>query len=70
MCVFCRLINVPCSTAIQRQIYTEDFDEIIGQLPFLKNRLESDDPSKVIRKIMNHVRAHCFPEHTWYHSHL
>ena len=47
------LIVAPYSTLIQREIYTEDFNSIIGHLPFLKNRLESDIPSKFIQKIVN-----------------
>ncbi|KAF9778072.1 hypothetical protein BJ322DRAFT_1114612 [Thelephora terrestris] len=47
----------PCSTPIQRKIYTDDFDAITGHLPFLKDRIESDVPSKVIRKIMNQVQS-------------
>jgi hypothetical protein len=44
------------STPTQLQVYVEDFDEIIYHLPFLKHRLESNVPSKFIRKTLNYVR--------------
>ncbi|KAF9789208.1 hypothetical protein BJ322DRAFT_1105075 [Thelephora terrestris] len=44
-------------TPIQRKIYTEDFEMILGHLPFLKNRLESNDSSKSIQKIINKVQS-------------
>lgn len=56
-----QLIVAPYSTLIQREIYTEDFNSIIGHLPFLKNRLESDIPSKFIQKIVNKVCKHLCP---------
>ncbi|KAF9786096.1 hypothetical protein BJ322DRAFT_1107959 [Thelephora terrestris] len=42
-------------TPIQRKIYAEDFDSITSHLPFLKNRLESDVPTKFLRKVI--IRA-------------
>ena len=48
----------PHSTLIQHKIYTEDFEQITDNLPFLKKRLESDDPSRVIRKITHRVCLH------------
>lgn len=39
-------------------MYTQDFEEITGNLPFLKSRLESNIPSRVIRAITNKVRPH------------
>ena len=47
----------PHSTPIQHKIYSEDFVQITSNLPFLTKRLESDDPSRVIRKIVHKVRA-------------
>lgn len=47
---------LPHSTAIQRKIHTDDFDQIISILPFLKDRLESADTSQVIRKVIHVVR--------------
>jgi hypothetical protein len=47
----------PRSTTIQLKIYTEDFEQIVGNLPFLKNRLESNEPSRVIRNITHRVRV-------------
>ncbi|KAF9791087.1 hypothetical protein BJ322DRAFT_1208320 [Thelephora terrestris] len=44
-------------TPTQLQVYVEDFDEIIYHLPFLKHRLESDVPSKFIRKTLNYVQS-------------
>ncbi|KAF9786305.1 hypothetical protein BJ322DRAFT_1108158 [Thelephora terrestris] len=44
-------------TPIQRKIYAEDFAVIVGHLPFLKNRLESNDPSRFIQKILHQVQS-------------
>ena len=44
------------STPIQLKIYAEDFEQIIGNIPFLKGRLESNEPSRIIRKIVHKVR--------------
>ena len=52
-----KLITALSSTPIQRKIYSEDFEMILGHLPFLRNRLESDDSSKSIQKILNRVSA-------------
>lgn len=46
----------PRSTPAQRKVYCEDFEQIIENLPFIKNRLESNDSSLVIRKIAHKVR--------------
>ena len=47
------------STSIQREIYAEDFKQIIKHMPFVKGRLESNsEPSRTIQKVLNNVRAH------------
>ena len=44
------------STPIQREIYAEDFKQIVESLPFIKQRLESSsEPSRTIQKILNFV---------------
>ena len=48
-------VSASCSTPTQQNIYAEDFNVIISHLPFLKNHLESNDPSKLIQKIVNQV---------------
>lgn len=52
-----RLISTLYSTPIQHKFYVEDFNEIIGHLPFLKKHLESNEPSNRIQRMVNKVRT-------------
>ena len=51
-----KLSGILYSTPTQLKIYAEDFEQIIGTIPVIKDRLESNESSQIIRKIVHKVR--------------